>query len=491
MSTALESRFALVFEAAPQAMFVATLSGHVIAMNRAMRSFVGLVNTGPASIPELLSSPEQMCDIMERIVEDGQFSELDVEFLACGGTPLTLRLSGHKLPDDASGECFMASALRVPEAAAATESSDATTGRRFERMASTVAHDLNNVLSAMAGYCHVLRDSIGRNDQALADLVGVEEAADRAAAIVRQLSAIGQRQILRPVTLNPATRIESREQVLRKLLPRGVDLQITSVRAGAEIAVDPDVFDEIVMILAINARKSMPDGGWLHVRTSAAPNDCEVYIDVMDTGASRRAFTIGKTFDPFASADAGGPYSALALAAVHALVVRSGGTITAESAAGFGTTFRVVFPVVDRLAMKAPAQAATADVTVRPRSARIFVVDDDAALRMLTERVLTLQGHHVIEARSGEEALAILETLEQPIDLAIIDLMMPGIKGWEVGRAVRARYPECGLIYMSGYNDARVRGELTADSLFLSKPFTPPKLTGIVGDALRSRQEKL
>src|SRR6185369_3211368 len=183
-----------------------------------------------------------------------------------------VRLSGTRLPDDGGGECFMASAVPVPvaqPASAAAAHGGGTTS--FERMASAVTHDMNNALSSLTGYCHVLRESIGGNARALSDLGGVEAAAERTAAIVRQLSALGLRQMVRPVTLDPARRIETREPILRGLLPQGVDLQITTVRAGCEISIDPDVFDEIVMILTMNAQNSMPDGGWLHVRTSAAP----------------------------------------------------------------------------------------------------------------------------------------------------------------------------------------------------------------------------
>lgn len=484
-----DHRYSLAFEAAPQAMFIARRDGTLLAMNRAMRELLGrdaADASGAVHLLSLLAEPERLRPALDQLDGHGRFDSLALTFTDTRGGSHALLISATTLDDN--DRPFVATVIGPPAPAAAGSDTDLAT-TALARMASIAAHDLNNVLGSMTGYCHVMREALTGKDDILDDLARVEEATTRAGTLARQLSAIGHRQGAMPMPLDPAGYLEARRTSIAQTLPRGVDLQLTIAGQCGEISIDAKVFDDIVVSLVANAQAAMPDGGTLHVRLGPASTGRHVVLDVTDTGAARRPFTIGTSFNPFASADACGPYSALALGAIHALVTRAGGVITAESARGFGTTFRVVFPLID---MPAPVRPA------RPRSAspessgrRIFVVDDDPALLMLTGRVLSMQGYEVVEGRSGEEALSIIDTLDCPIELLLTDVMMPGVKGWEVGRAVLKRYPRCQVIYMSGYADERVRREIGNDSLFLPKPFTPPKLTEIVTSALRELDDRV
>src|ERR1043166_3645215 len=169
MATAVESRFELAFEAAVHPTILASLDGRLVAINRAMRDVLGLaVNLEPSSLGlgDLIAHPEHLCDIVERLVEAGRFDELEIEFNVPNARRRMLRVSGTRLRGSDKDSCFVISAWPMPtKAGASATKSSRSSASAFERMASTTAHDLNNVLSAMTGYCHIMRDSLLGNAQ--------------------------------------------------------------------------------------------------------------------------------------------------------------------------------------------------------------------------------------------------------------------------------------------------------------------------------------
>lgn len=476
------------FEHAPYGMFVASLEGEIVAINRAMRTLLrhsSNDSTVVPSLPALLVNPDEMLDVFQLLYDGGRFDDMALAFHCADATARTLRVSASVLPENASGsKCFLATAM-VPGKTSEGDPLETSRMHAVERLAAAVAHDLNNVLSAVVGYCHLLREPLRTNPQALQDLIAIEQSSDRAAAVVRQLLVFGRKRILEPEILNVAFQIDLLEPILRRVLPADTAFVVQHVDKKARILIDHMAFNEI-LILLLSARNPMTEKGAIHIQATVSP-DNRLLLDITDAGLELSVESIEKCVDElFASPESAGGYSGLGLAAVHVLVARSGGAIRVLDNPGLGTTFRLSFPTLDVEADVSENDQRAAGVATS--TGTILLVEDDLALRDIARRVLSDEGYMVVEAKSGEEALAIARERDRSFDVLVTDMMMPGIKGWEVGRAVKALHPDCAMVYVSGYVDSiRLRQELPEDAVFVSKPYVPPRLLEAVAAASARR----
>jgi two-component system cell cycle sensor histidine kinase/response regulator CckA len=474
-----------VFEQAPHAMFVAQMDGEIVAVNKAMRGLLRQADTKQGlSLPTLLEKPDEVLDVLQLLHDGGRFENLDLSFRCLDGSTQTLRLSASTLSGDHAGQrCFLGTALNPNGHLYQTSRTQAV-----ERLAAAVAHDLNNVLSAVVGYCHLLREPLLTNRAALQDLMAIEQSSERAAAVVRQLLVFGQERRLEPQLLDVGDQINMLEPILRRVLPAGTALVVGQIEQTA-ILIDQSTFNEILLLL-LSARASGTDGGSVQIEASRS-TDGHMILDITDNALELDTVAIEKCVDElFASPESAGGYSGLGLAAVRVLVARSGGTIKVLDTPNAGTTFRISFPTID--VDSETSESADLMDTPAPAAGTIMLVEDDPSLREIARRVLSDEGYVVVEARSGEEALTIADEKGRSFDVLVTDMMMPGIKGWEVARAVKVTHPRCAMIYVSGYVDsARLRQELPDDAVFLGKPFTPPRLLEAVAAvvARRGRQQ--
>jgi two-component system, cell cycle sensor histidine kinase and response regulator CckA len=476
----------VAFDQAPHGMFVAQMDGEIVAINKAMLGLLRQPFVDPAlSLPALLEKPDAVLDILQLLHEGGRFENLDLSFRCPDGSTQTLRLSASTLPGDHAGQkSFLGTALH-PGASADPQPYHASRTQAVERLAAAVAHDLNNVLSAVIGYCHLLREPLLTNRLALQDLMAIEQSSERAAAVVRQLLVFGQERPLDPQLLDVAAQIDMLEPILRRVLPTGTALVVGHVDQ-ARILIDQSSFNEILVLL-LSARASATEGGSVHIQ-AVRSDDSRLILDISDDALELDTAAIEKSVDElFASPERAGGYSGLGLTAVRMLVTRSGGTITVVDTPGSRTTFRISFPAME---VESETAASPAMPDISPSAAgTIMLVEDDPALREIARRVLSDEGYVVVEARSGEEALTIANENGRSFDVLVTDMMMPGIKGWEVGRAVKATHPRCAMIYVSGYVDSvRLRKELPDDAVFLGKPFTPSRLLEAVS-AVAARRD--
>ena len=353
------------------------------------------------------------------------------------------------------------------------------------QLAGGVAHDFNNLLTAILGYCSLMLDEVPQEDPLRPDLMEIQAAGERAAALTRQLLAFSRRQMLQPQVVDINTLIRQLEKLLRRLISEDVELVTSLAGDLPPVRVDPASIEQILVNLAVNARDAMPVGGRLTFETQSVEIDeayalkhvamhsgTYVMLAIGDTGRGMDAATRARVFEPFFTTKEQGRGSGLGLATVYGIVKQSGGFIWVYSEVGHGTVFKVYLPPAKTRAIPRPSE-------MRPRESAhgwetVLLVEDEDAVRALAREVLRRHGYIVLEARHGVDALRIAERHPDTIHLMVTDVVMPHMSGRELAERLSTVRPHMKVLFMSGYTDhALMHRELAPGSAFLQKPFTP------------------
>jgi two-component system cell cycle sensor histidine kinase/response regulator CckA len=358
------------------------------------------------------------------------------------------------------------------------------------QLAGGVAHDFNNILTAILGYAEMLCEQIGPDKPIGNDLRQIVSAAERAAALTRQLLAFGRKQSIRPVVVSVNEVVEGLEPMLRRLITENVAIE-TALGAGSHaVYADPTQLEQILMNLVVNARDAMPRGGVLRIETrNAAPAE-EVergggrkysVLSVADTGVGIPPEVVSRIFEPFFTTKDRGRGTGLGLAAVQGIVDQLGGFVAVDSKPDCGTRFDVFLPTADRLP---ETRAAGAPTVPELGTEAILLVEDDAAVRAFTRTVLQRHGYRVYEAESSEAALARFGARGSAVDLLLTDLMLTGIGGAELAQLLRRTQPSLPVLFISGYGDAAPEEALPDAADILVKPFASHALLARVRRAI-------
>ena len=368
------------------------------------------------------------------------------------------------------------------------------------QLAAGIAHDFNNLLTAIIGASDDLLDGGG---DAADDVRLIRTSAERGAALVRQLLAFGRQQTLQPRVLSINEAVEALSGLLRRLLGGAVRLELELEQPGCTVLVDPTQLDQVLVNLAVNARDAMPQGGQLTLRTGhitlfralirgeeAIPPGRYVMVEVQDTGCGIAADVLPRIFDPFFTTRRERGGTGLGLSTVHGIIRQSNGFLAVDSLPDKGTRMRIYLPRRDGAGMaipRPPPMAATATVEGGPRLQRgsrtVLLVDDEDGVRRLAARALAKQGWTVLSAESGEAALALLapDGVAESLSAIVSDVVMPGMDGPALVRAVRTLRPGLPAILASGYAEEAVRGDLAAEGIgFLAKPYTLRDMLAVV-----------
>jgi len=361
------------------------------------------------------------------------------------------------------------------------------------RLAGGVAGDFNNVLTVIAGYGDLLRGQIPASSGLRRFADEIVYAAERAAALTRQLLTFSSGQLTQPAVTDLNAAIAAMEPMLRRMLGDAVELIVLPGAALGCVQVDGEQIQQAIMNLATNAREAMPNGGKLVIETSHVELDEAaakkagvkagpyVLLVISDTGCGMDAETRRRLFEPFFTTKEHSQGSGLGLSMVYGTVKQSEGYITVYSQVNCGTIFEIYLPRVE----PATAMAAPRRPGISKGSETILLVEDEEGVRKLVSAVLHSGGYTVIEAASGSAALAIYEKNSHKIDLVLTDVVMPQMSGFELGRELGGRNPDLQVLYMSGYRDnpdSSRPGE--APKPFLNKPFTPEVLLAKVREIL-------
>jgi len=386
----------------------------------------------------------------------------------------------------------------------------ATKMQAVGQLAGGVAHDFNNVLTAILGTCDLmlLRHTPGDSDYD--DIQQIRANSNRAASLTRQLLAFSRQQTLRPEVLQLPDVVSDVSQMLRRLIGEKIKLVVTHDRDLGPVRADPTQLEQVIVNLAVNARDAMQakgDGaGKLAIatrRVGAAdvramkseiiPAGDYTALVVEDTGGGIPAEHLGKIFEPFFTTKDKGKGTGLGLSTVYGIVKQSGGFIFADSEAGKGTRFTVYLPVHHAEAGEvvrgdpADARAPAGPVAQWSGGGRVLLVEDEDPVRMVAERALVRAGYTVTPAADGDEGLELVEAGGE-FDLVVSDVRMPGLDGPAMVRAIRERKPDIPVLFMSGYAEEQLRKEIDIPGVhFVAKPFSVQQITEKVGAVLAAR----
>ena len=353
------------------------------------------------------------------------------------------------------------------------------------RLAGGVAHDFNNVLTAVLGSTELLILDTPTGATTREELEIIREAATHAQDLIRQLLAFSSRQALKPVVLDLNHLVKNVGKMLRRLIGENIQLTTEPAPELDAVCADPGQLEQVLVNLVVNARDAMPQGGRLTIATgnldvaggaTPVPSGRYVTLRVTDTGTGMDAATMERAFEPFFTTKPKGKGTGLGLATVYGIVRQSGGHVEVESAPGSGTTFRIYLPRVEDAAESGAESSAAAPA----RGAEtVLVVEDDERVRALARKVLEQAGYRVVVAAGGKEALAAAEAHEGQIDVLMTDVVMPEMSGRTLTRRLTQRHPGLKVLYMSGYPDEDIakHGVFESGIPFIKKPFTPSLLT--------------
>lgn len=361
------------------------------------------------------------------------------------------------------------------------------------RLAGGVAHDFNNMLTAIRGYGDLLLKKYPDGGHRRY-VEGILNASDRAAQTTQQLLAFSRRQVMQPRLLDLNSAISDLLDLLQRLIGEDIELVTLLSEDAGSIMADPGQFGQILMNLAVNARDAMPGGGKLIIETRSVFLDDEyvlkhIQVDpghysmmaVTDTGTGIPSEVKAHIFEPFFTTKPQGMGSGLGLSTVYGIVKQSGGYIWLYSEPGEGTTFKIYFPRATE------AMHDTKDENHSPRS--ILIIEDDELIRALSATVLREKGHFVAEAVDGTQALEICQATQRTFDLVITDIGAPGMSGEDLMGYFAVKYPNIAMIHISGFSK-RYLDETHAipeNAVFLPKPFTARQLLEKVQQLLERR----
>jgi two-component system cell cycle sensor histidine kinase/response regulator CckA len=363
------------------------------------------------------------------------------------------------------------------------------------RLAGGVAHVFNNLLTTIHGFSDLLLRQIPPEDRRRKDVEQIRKAADRGAALTRQLLSFGRPQPLEPRAIALNGVVGNMEGLIQRLI--GADIRlVTELRPGlGDVKMDPSQLEQILINLVLNARDAMPSGGTLTIETgerqisgstrrrSVRPGRY-VVLAVSDTGSGMDGDTLSRVFEPFFTSQASGNRAGLGLSIVYNIVKQSGGVVRLSSEPGLGTMVKVFLPKVEseEVAVVEPPTGLQGDETV-------LVVEDEDGVRELLWKILTEHGHTVLEARHGRDALSVAEGYHHPIQLLVSDVVMPEMGAGELADQLLSRRPEMKVLFISGYTNDEVvrRGVSQKDTAFIQKPFTAEDLMRKVREVLDSK----
>jgi len=495
----------------PLGLAMADRDGHLLFANPAFMRAAGREGQDPPTYPTDLVVREDKRALSESIRRFAQgpaaAGDIAIRLTAQPDDPVSLSLAGVR----GLGEPAVLLGLTdtSEETRLKRQVAQATKMQAVGQLAGGVAHDFNNVLTAILGTCDLMLMRHTPGDSDYDDIQQIRANSNRAASLTRQLLAFSRQQTLRPEVLQLPDVVADVSQMLRRLIGEKIELVVSHDRDLGPVRADPTQLEQVIVNLAVNARDAMQsssakkggDGSGVltlatrkvtttdvrAMRSEIIPAGEYTALIVEDTGGGIAPEHLGKIFEPFFTTKEQGKGTGLGLSTVYGIVKQSGGFIFAESEVGKGTRFIVYLPVYHVAPGTTPTPSVKEEAPVLSQWAgggRILLVEDEDPVRMVAERSLTRQGYEVTSARDGEEGLALVEEGGQ-FDIVVSDVVMPSLDGPAMAREIRRLQPNLPVLFMSGYAEEQLRKEIgLSNAWFMPKPFSVQQLSEKVGEVL-------
>ena len=498
-----------LLDAAPDATVVVDATGTIVLVNRQVEALFGYEPEELVGRPVEVLVPDRSRATHDAF-RDGYVNEPTSRPMGAGAELSARRKDGTEFPADISlsavdtdqGILVSASVRDVTERRIAAEHAAVVArDRRTERLetvgklAGGVAHDFNNLLAVILNNIDFALDELPEDSAARVEIEGIGEAAQRAAALTRQLLLFSRRGVMNPEVLQVNDVLVELEKLLRRTVPEYVELKLSLQEQLEPVRVDRSQLEQVVMNLVINARDAMPHGGLIALSTAittleagdwqidAQPGDY-VCITVSDSGTGMTEEVQARALEPFFTTKGPGEGSGLGLATVYGIVTQAGGDLTLYSEPDRGTTARVFLPVTT----EQPAEVRVSEAAVAPGQGEVIVlVEDENGVREAARRILERAGYSPLAFSSPLEALAAFERGLPDVALLLTDVVMPDMSGRELAERVVVKYPDLPIVYMSGYPQEVIvhRGALEPGVNLLDKPFTRVTMLNKVVDVLK------
>jgi two-component system cell cycle sensor histidine kinase/response regulator CckA len=468
--------------------------GRFLTMNEAFRRAAGLSGSATPVYPGDLVVKEDKAAVADAVRRNARgpamSGDLAVRLSRQPGEPVALTIAGLRGLGDAAVLLLLKD--NSEEAKLKRQVMQATKMQVVGQLAGGVAHDFNNILTAIIGHCDLMLMRHTPGDSDYDDIQQIKSNSNRAAGLTRQLLAFSRQQTLRPQVLQLPDVVSEVSHLLKRLLGETVELVVKHGRSLGPVRADPGQLEQVIINLAVNARDAMQTkgGGTLTIQTYSVKADqvAELGSDILpvadysalsvtDTGTGITANVLGKIWEPFFTTKEVGKGTGLGLSTVYGIIKQSGGFIFADSKVGEGTRFVIYLPVHREEAVAAKSRRIDKG---KPHelwgTGTVLLVEDEPMVRSVAERALTRHGYQVITADSGEDALEVLERGEQ-IDLLISDVVMPGMDGPTMVREARKSRPDLKILFISGYAEEQLRKSIDIENVnFLPKPFSVTEL---------------
>jgi two-component system cell cycle sensor histidine kinase/response regulator CckA len=489
-SLAQSSNLQALLDVMPVGLALVDRDGRFLVMNSAFRQAAGVKGSAMPVYPGDIVVKEDKAAVADAVRRNARgpamSGDLAVRLAQQSSELVALTIAGLRGLGDAAVLLLLKD--NSEEAKLKRQVAQATKMQVVGQLAGGVAHDFNNILTAIIGHCDLMLMRHTPGDSDYDDIQQIKSNSNRAAGLTRQLLAFSRQQTLRPQVLQLPDVVSEVSHLLKRLLGETVELVVKHGRNLGAIRADPGQLEQVIINLAVNARDAMAakGGGTLTIRTYSIRADqvAELGSDILpvvdytalkvtDTGTGIPRNVIGKIWEPFFTTKEVGKGTGLGLSTVYGIVKQSGGFIFADSVPGEWTSFDIYLPV-----HREEARATKTRKTEKAKkdelwgSGTVLLVEDEPTVRSVAERALTRHGYTVITADSGEDALEVLAKGEK-VDLLISDVVMPGMDGPTMVREARESRPELKILFMSGYAEEQLRKSIDIENVnFLPKPFS-------------------
>jgi two-component system, cell cycle sensor histidine kinase and response regulator CckA len=501
-----EARYRSLVESAAYGIYRSNMEGKFLDVNPALVSMLGygsaeeVLALNPRR--EVFLSAEDHSKLMLEFRRRGRLDGVELKWKRKDGNVIAVRVSGRVVgPEGGPEEALEIIAEDITERRALEDQfRQAQKMEAVGRLAGGVAHDFNNLLLVISGYAEVMLEQLERESPLHQKAVAIQQSADRATTLTRQLLAFSRKQLLELKVVDVNAIVSDMERLLGPLIGENIELLPKLGNELGRTRADSGQLEQVLMNLVVNSKDAMPEGGRITITTENVTLDDSyrrehtfikpgpyVMLSVSDTGVGMSKETQAQIFEPFFTTKEKGKGTGLGLSTVYGIVKQSGGYVFVQSELDRGSTFRIYLPRVDD-----PAETQGPTKTAQEAtngSETVLLVEDEESVRQLVKETLEAKGYCVMEAENGKAGLEVAQAYDGTIDMVITDVVMPGMSGRELAKKLVATRPNARVLYLSGYTEDSVvqQDVLGSGTSFLQKPFTLQTLAKKVREILREK----